>query len=198
MSRLSQAIRPAAAALAACLVIASPAAHADVRVSSSVRYYQVPGSTLQSLARFVARNPLPHEKTGALGRTDASFDFELEAVTAGPVCKATDAAISLKFVITLPKASESGLGKADRAKWRDFVAFVRRHEETHQAIYTQCMNSFARTARSLSSVRGCTALAADARKRFELALRACEQRHDSLDARDRRALEKLPIFRSLQ
>jgi predicted secreted Zn-dependent protease len=187
-----------ALALAGCLAAANAPASAEVKTSSVVRYYDVPGSSLAEFARFVARNPLSHRDTGALGRTEASFDLELMAALEGKTCRATDAMISAKFVITLPKASEARLGKADRARWREFTGFVRRHEEMHRTIYTQCMNSFDRTARRLSSSRGCAALTADAQKRFESALRACEQRHDSLDARDRRTLERLPLFRTLQ
>jgi predicted secreted Zn-dependent protease len=181
----------------AAIATATPAL-GEVKSSTVIKYYDVPGTNLPSLARFVAKNPLHFRSTGALGRTDAAFDFSLLANQHGAACTATDAEISMSFTITIPRATEKSLRPQDRVKWREFVAFVRRHEEMHRTIYVQCMQSFERTARRMSSPGGCEALTTLARQRFNDALLACQQRHESLDARDGRSLLRLPFFRSLR
>jgi predicted secreted Zn-dependent protease len=172
-----------------------PAA-ADIKASSVIRYYTVPGTTAEGLRRSIASSPLDHQSSGAIGRTDATFDFSVTVSNRGATCEPAGVLIAVKFVTTLPKATEAAMTAATRVQWRELVAFTRRHEATHKAIYLRCLEDFTRIARVLKSRSGCDALVAQAGRQFDASMKVCGRRHDAFDAAESQRLEQLSIFRS--
>lgn len=185
----------ASLAAAGLLAATSTSAFAVIKTSTTVRYYHVRGTTTEVLARVVGSNPLHGASGAAIANITATFDLSMAVAYQGRQCDATDAIVSIKFVITLPRAAEQNMTGATRSKWRSLVAFAKRHEETHRAIYLQYMNDFVRKAKRLKSKSGCETLKRQAVQMFNASLKACDQRQNALDRADAARLDRLPLFR---
>jgi predicted secreted Zn-dependent protease len=187
----------ASVAAAGFLAATTGPTFAAIKTSTTVRYYHVRGTTTEVLSRVVGSNPLHGASGAAIANIVATFDLSLAVVYQGWQCDATDAIVTAKFVITLPKASEQHMSKSTRAKWRGLVAFAKRHEETHRAIYLQYMNDFIRKAKRLKSKNGCETLKRQAVQMFNAALKACDQRQNAFDRSEAAKLDRLPLFRGM-
>ena len=58
------------------------------------------------------------------------------------------------------------MASSTRSAWRSFVAFTKRHENTHRSIYIQCGNNFVAKAQRLTS-ESCGGLQASIRRLLE-------------------------------
>jgi predicted secreted Zn-dependent protease len=169
-------------------------ASAGMTVTHDIRYYRVSGTTTESLARAMRDNPVEGDHGGAIANVRPSYGLSVVTRNQGKVCRVADINLSIRFLTTLPKADEARMAARTRAFWRSLVAFAKRHEATHQAIYTDCARSFVARARRLSSPYGCGAVDADARRLFEAAKKSCETRQLAFDGREAPRLRRLALF----
>ena len=99
--------------------------------------------------------------------------------------------LSVRFLIRMPRHSnEASLSPNNRRLWRQFSSFVKRHEETHRAIWMACARSI--TARVMPA-QGCDQAA---RKVIEQTKAACRKKDAAFDAAEGRRLDNHPFMRA--
>jgi predicted secreted Zn-dependent protease len=169
-------------------------AEAGMSVTHDVRYYRVSGATTESLARAMRDNPVEGDHGGAIANVRPSYSLSIVTRDLGKICRVADISLSIRFVTTLPAADESRMTPRTRGYWRSLIAFAKRHEATHQAIYGACARAFVAKARRLSSAYGCGSVDADVRRLFEASKRSCEAHHLAFDRREAPRLRRLGLF----
>lgn len=85
------------------------------------------------------------------------------------------------------------LGKTLNGQWKSFTAFARRHEETHRAIWLECLAKAERRALALR-VSDCSVLSGEVDKVFEAEWQICERRQQAFDASERAKLMRHPLI----
>lgn len=170
------------------------AAFAGVTSTTSTRYYNVSGTAKSTLARKMRANPFRGDRGGAVANIRPRYTLNVATKKTGGTCKVTNVNLRVRFVLTLPRAKESGMSSGTRSAWRNFVSFARRHEQKHRSIYLQCARNFVAKAQRLSG-SSCGALKSKARRMLNAANRACDKRHRAFDRRERRRLNGQPLFR---
>ena len=168
---------------------------AGISSSTTTRYYSVGGTSKASLATKMRSNPFRGDNGGAVANIRPKYSLKVATRQAGGACRATDIDLDVRFVMTLPRASEGAMAAGTRASWRGFVGFARRHESTHRSIYLQCARNFMVKAQKLSGA-SCGGLQAQARRLLAAEDRACDRRHAAFDRSERRRLRGLPLFRN--
>jgi predicted secreted Zn-dependent protease len=121
--------------------------------------------------------------------------YALSVVTrqTGGVCRASSVTLNIRFVMTLPRARTSSMSSGTRAAWNSFVAFARRHENTHRSIYLSCANAFVAKAERMTAST-CSGLQAAIRTRLASEQRACDARHRAFDRSEAGRARGLRLF----
>lgn len=173
----------------------SAGALAEVRSSTQTRTYSVGGTTAASLVSYMRSNPFHGSRGDAVANIQPSYSLSTITRQTGGTCHASKVTLGMRFVMTLPHArSAAAMGSSTRSAWNSFVAFSRRHEETHRGIYVQCGNNFVAKAQRLTA-SNCGALEASIRRLLETEKRACETRQRAFDRADYGRLAGLSLFR---
>ncbi len=187
--------RVALAVALACVSLteAVPAA-AGVKSATQINAYRVGGSTAASVVSYMRNNPFPGDHGDAVANIRPSYSLSIATKQSGGICRASSVNLNVRFVMTLPTATGSGaMSGGTRAAWNGFVAFARRHEEHHKAIYLQCANAFVAKAERLTS-SSCFALNGNIRGLLEAAKRACENKQLAFDHQDAHRVFGLSLF----
>ena len=169
-----------------------------VPAGAEVRDYRVSGTSAASLVSFMRNHPFHGDRGAAMANIRPYYSLSLFTKDVGKdgVCKATKVDLSVRFVMTLPKATNpGGMSASTRSAWLAFTSFARQHEETHRGIYVDCANAFVAKALDMTSTQSCGALEATIRRQLESAKRACEAKQTAFDRRDYRRVFGLSLFR---
>lgn len=186
--------RGIAALAVASLVLSGDLAAAGVSTSTRTASYRVSGSTASDLVSYMRRNPFPGDHGGAVANIRPSYSLSVATRQAGGACRASAVNLKVGFVITLPVATGAGaMSPATRAAWGSFVAFARRHEERHRAIYLDCARGFVAKAERMTA-SSCIGLNAGIRRLLESEKRACERRQIAFDRQDSGRVVSLSLF----
>lgn len=168
---------------------------ADVRSSTQTRSYSVGGTTPSSLVSYMRSNPFHGSRGDAVANIRPTYSLSTVTSQSGGACRASKVTLNLRFVMTLPQArNASAMSASTRSAWNSFVAFTRRHEETHRSIYVQCGNTFVAKAQRLTA-SSCGALQASIRRLLETEKRACEARQIAFDRKEYGRVAGLSLFR---
>ncbi|SDB48374.1 DUF922 domain-containing protein [Bauldia litoralis] len=168
---------------------------ADVRSSTQYRSYSVSGSTARSLVSYMRSNPFRGDHGNAVANIRPSYRISAPSKMTGGTCRAPKVTLNINFVMTLPRGrSESSMASSTRNAWRSFVAFSKRHENTHRSIYIQCGKTFVAKAQRLSA-KSCGSLQASIRRLLESEKRACQSKHRAFDRREYNRIRNLSLFR---
>ena len=177
---------------------------ANPRSSIVNRDYRVRGDTERSLVTYMKSQPLRGDKGPAVANVRPRYKLTIETrKLAGETRKLTGSCriekldLSIRFVMTLPRAMDSARFSArTKRTWAGFRGFAKRHENRHRGIYLQCARTFLRDARRLSDPHSCAVL----RRRVNAMLRKhktdCERLNDAFDRRELPRLKNLPLFRN--
>lgn len=104
--------------------------------------------------------------------------------------------LSVRFHIRLPKLdSAASLSANDRRLWQQFSTFVKRHEETHRAIWMGCVRSAEARIAGLQG-RSCGEVESKARRVIEQAKIACRKKDVAFDAAEQSRLENHPFMKA--
>jgi predicted secreted Zn-dependent protease len=172
----------------------SVAALADVRTTTQSRAYSVNGSTASSLVSFMRSNPFRGDTGDAVANVRPYYTLNVATKATGGTCRASGVTLNIRFVMTLPHArSISAMASSTRSAWNSFVAFTRRHEDTHRRLYIQCGNSFVAKAQRLTA-SSCGAVQASIRRLLEAEKRACDSRQRAFDRADYGRINGLSLF----
>jgi predicted secreted Zn-dependent protease len=171
------------------------AASAEVRTSTLMQSYSVGGTTPTSLVSYMRSNPFHGSRGDAVANIRPSYALNVATRQTGDTCRASKVTLNIRFVMTLPQArSASSMASSTRSAWNSFVAFTRRHEETHRSIYIKCGNDFVAKAERLTA-SNCAALQASIRKLLETEKAICEGRQRAFDRADYGRVAGLSLFK---
>jgi predicted secreted Zn-dependent protease len=185
--------RGIAALAAASLVLSGELAAAGVTTSTQTSSYRVGGSTASDLVSYMRYHPFPGDRGAAVANIRPSYSLSVVSAQTGATCRASAVNLRITFVMTLPSASSAGMSPATRAAWNSFVAFARRHEEHHRAIYLQCANTFVAKAQQ-ATAGSCLGLNANIRSLLESQKRACDRLQAAFDRQDAPRVLGLSLF----
>jgi predicted secreted Zn-dependent protease len=178
---------------AAALVLSGELAAAGVSTSTRTSSYRVGGSTASDLVAYMRYHPFPGDHGAAVANIRPGYSLSVVTRQAGGACRASAVNLKVAFVMTLPSASSAGMSPATRAAWNSFVAFARRHEERHRAIYLQCANAFVAKAQRMTA-SSCLSLNAGIRSLLESQKRACDRLQAAFDRQDAPRVTGLSLF----
>ncbi|HZP18963.1 MAG TPA: DUF922 domain-containing protein [Bauldia sp.] len=195
MPKASRSAWATRALIGLAVTVAAVPVGADVRSSTEMRDYRVSGTSAASLVSFMRNNPFHGDRGAAVANIRPSYSLSVLTKDEGRdgICQTQKVDVNIRFVMTLPKATNALSGGTKNA-WNGFVAFARKHEETHRGIYLDCANDFIKQAMKMTSATGCFALQANIRRLFEAQKRSCDARQLAFDRRDYRRVFGLSLF----
>jgi predicted secreted Zn-dependent protease len=160
--------------------------------STKYAYYKVSGGSAADVyVSMLKRGPhVRGAKAYAATSAESSQRGKLELKRS---CRIVDYQYSVDFVIRLPKlTNETSLPPSARARWQQFSAFLRKHEETHRSIWMGCANEI---QTRVSAVRGrsCEEVDRKAEAIREEVQKACNRKHIAFDAAEQKKLAKHPF-----
>jgi predicted secreted Zn-dependent protease len=104
--------------------------------------------------------------------------------------------LSVSFLILLPRLdNEASLSANDRRLWRQFSTFVRKHEETHRAIWMGCVRTIEARAAGLRG-RSCGEIERKAQSIVEQTKASCRKKDAAFDAAEQRRLDNHPFMKA--
>ena len=175
-------------------LVAAPACFANPLQTTKYVYYPISGNTASELYKAMLSHG-PHvngAKAYAATTATSSQDGKLEQSKS---CLIEDYRLKIDFVIRLPKLkNEAALPAPDRAKWRQFSDFLKRHEETHRSIWLSCAQDLEDKVRAIKT-SNCADADSRAAKLWDAMRRACGLKHDAFDAAEQRKLLRHPFVR---
>lgn len=157
-------------------------------------YYTVGGDSAEDIYRaMMSRGPRVNgAKAYAATTASSSQDGRLAQ---GKSCRIEDYKLKIDFVIKLPKIkNEKVLPASDRARWQQFSAFLKKHEETHRSIWLECAAGLESKVRSIKA-KTCALVDAQAAKMWNQTRAACSKRHDAFDRAEQKRLIQHPFVK---
>jgi predicted secreted Zn-dependent protease len=181
--------------VATLLAFAIPTSFAEAKPKTTYLNYIIAGDTAgEVLVSMIRRGPSVGG-VKAYATTVADFSQRGEMVGNAELCRVKKYQFNGTFTITTPRLrNERALTGNSRAAWNTFSAFLRRHEETHRAIWLQCARAHEVKVRRLFGPN-CRAVESKTRKLWEQTRSACRKRHEAFDAAEQRALLRQPLVR---
>ena len=179
---------------AAALMLAGiTVAEAQPISATTYTYYTISGDSAVELYQSMIRRG-PHVN-GAKAYASTGFSTLPPSgkLVQGKSCRIVGFRQSLKFVIRLPKFnSAAGLAADTRSRWNAFSSFVRKHEETHRAIWTNCAQGL---ESKVSAIRApdCKSAETRALRLWADMRQSCQRRHDAFDAAEQKRLVRHPF-----
>jgi predicted secreted Zn-dependent protease len=157
-------------------------------------YYKVSGDSAVGIyVSMLKRGPhVKGSKAYAATLMESSQRGKLEFKNS---CRIADYQYSAEFTIRLPKLiDETSLSPSALARWREFSAFLRKHEETHRALWMGCANQI---QTKVSALRGsnCDDVERKAQAIREEIQNACNRKHAAFDASEQKKLAKHPFVK---
>jgi len=171
----------------------SASATADVRTSTQTQSYSVGGTSARTLVGYMRSNPFRGANGDAVASTRPSYALHIASKQHGGTCRPSEVTLNINFVVTVPRA-RSALEGSTQTAWNGFLAFARRHEDTHRRIYVECGNAFVAKAERLSSST-CAGLDAAIRRLLESEKRLCDGRQRAFDRAEYGRVKGLALFK---
>lgn len=157
-------------------------------------YYKVSGGNAADVyISMLKRGPhVKGAKAYAATSAESSQRGKLELTKS---CRITDYQYSVDFTIRLPKLNnEAALSSGTRSHWQQFSSFLRKHEETHRAIWMGCANEIETKVRALRG-RTCSEVDKKAQLIRDQVQKACNRKHVAFDAAEQKKLAKHPFVK---
>lgn len=157
-------------------------------------YYKVSGDSAAGVyVSMLKRGPhVKGERAYAATSAESSQRGKLELKNS---CRIIDYQYSIDFVIRLPKLTgEASLSSGARARWQQFSAFLRKHEETHRSIWMGCAHEIEARVRAVRG-RSCDEVDRKAQAIREQIQNACNRKHMAFDTAEQKRLAKHPFVK---
>ncbi len=109
------------------------------KATVNVGYYQVSGTNEKTIERQLSlRGPHIPGKGRALAAAKISIEQRVQVAEAADWCRVTDARITVRADVTLPKWKQRNTASPELGrKWDIFAAYAKAHEEVHIRIAEQ-------------------------------------------------------------
>ena len=157
-------------------------------------YYKVSGDSAVGIyVSMLKRGPhVKGEKAYAATSAESSQRGKLELTNS---CRIIDYQYSVDFTIRLPKLTdETALSATARNRWQQFSNFLKKHEETHRAIWMGCASEIETRVRALRG-RTCDEVDEKAQRIRDEVQNACNLKHVAFDAAEQKRLAKHPFVK---
>ena len=182
------------AALIALSPVFSTASHAKPVQTTIYSYYNVGGKTALEIYRSMLRQGPRVNGAKAYAATSATTTQDGKLLQ-GASCSIDSYRLKLDFTIKLPKIrNEKVLAPSDRSRWRQFSAFLKKHEETHRSIWLGCAAALEQQVKTIKS-KSCAQADSKAQKLWNRMRDACSKKHNAFDAAEQKKLMKHPFVR---
>lgn len=156
-------------------------------------HYAVSGATAIELLNQMELHGPNVNGSEAYASTETTMSQNGNVVQGVKQCQIRNYGITVNFSINLPAAENTAsMTPRVRAAWKTFYAFVKRHEETHKAIWLGCARDLEARVKSLSE-RSCEAVEAKISAMFQSANASCSRKHDTFDRSERARLRAQPL-----
>ena len=170
-------------------------AHAKGTLTTTYKYYPVTGSSARSLHSHmtVPVGFFSSEKSYANITMKSSFQGNFAQ---GKICRIKGFGINARFTVRLPKLSNGArLTGRTNGQFRNFVAYVRKHELTHRSIWTRCLRSAESRIRALR-IKSCKKMDSIAAGIIRNEWAKCETRNARFDKLEAKRLLRLPLVKA--
>jgi predicted secreted Zn-dependent protease len=158
-------------------------------------YYSVTGKDAAELHRNMIRRG-PHLSGKNAYALTIMRSTQSGQLIQGRTCRAASYQVKMNFKMKLPKLREgSKLSSAERNRWTAFARFVRKHEETHRAIWLGCARDMERKVRAIKA-KTCSAWESAERKAVAAVVASCNAKHQAFDNAEQRRLASHPFVRA--
>lgn len=180
-------------AIALSIAFLTETASAKPRSSTKYTYYAVSAKSAAGLfSQMLGSGPVV-SGARAFAATYARMGYAGQLVSRSGKCRVRKFRTRLAFTIRLPRATAvKHMNPSTRKKWRQFSAFVKRHEQRHRAIWLGC----ARAAEArINRIRASTCAVADnkAAQIYKAEQIKCDRKHRAFDAAEQRRLKRHPF-----
>jgi predicted secreted Zn-dependent protease len=181
-------------AVAVIAGLASIPAEARPQSTTKYQYYSINGnSALEVYKSMLNRGPRVNGAK-AYAATSAQSS-QAGFLVQGQSCRIRNYRVKIDFVIKLPRMTNEGrLPPLIRSKWQQFSTFLKKHEETHRAIWMGCAKEFEGKIASLKS-GDCDSLDTQAAQLWDKIRTACDRKHAAFDAAQQKLLVKHPFVK---
>ena len=181
------------ALLVVSLWLGSTGAMAAVVQSTSYHPFVVHGKTARAIYKSVLSHSRKKDGFQTFATTDVSLRPHIKLITK-PSCKITDATITARFVVHLPRlANEASLAPGLRQDWRSFLAELKLHEEHHREIWLGCAADVVTAATGLPA-GDCKSFAKEIEERIKQSRKTCHERNDAFDNEAQDQLSTIPFI----
>ena len=178
----------------ALMCVLPAVAMAQPNQSTKYKYYTINGDSAQEIYGAMLRKGPRVNGAKAYAATSATTTQD-GRMQQGGSCRIEDYKLSIDFVINLPKIrDEKVLPPGERRRWQQFSSFLRKHEETHRAIWLDCAAQLERQVKAIK-VKSCGEAERRARVLWEKMRNACSKKHNAFDAAEQKKLMKHPFVR---
>jgi predicted secreted Zn-dependent protease len=180
--------------LAASIVAIGGSAIAKPIYNTKYSYYTVGGDSAEQIYSAMLRKGPRVNGAKAYAATSATTTQDGKLMQASS-CRIQEYQLRLDFVIKLPKIkNDKVLPPADRVRWKEFSAFLKKHEETHRSIWLGCAADLERQVRSISA-SSCGDADKKAAAMWEKMRKSCSSKHVAFDAAEQKKLMKHPFVK---
>jgi predicted secreted Zn-dependent protease len=163
-------------------------------VTTNYVYYKVSGeSAVDIYSSMLSRGPhVNGAKAYAATLAESSQSGKLEQKGS---CRVRDYKFAMKFTIRLPRiADHDGLTPKVAARWQQFTQFLKKHEETHRAIWVDCARDIENQINSLRA-KSCAEIDRRAQQIVDRVQKACNRKHTAFDNAEQKRLSKHPFVK---
>lgn len=151
-------------------------------LSKTYSYFSVGGTTLEELEDQLNRRGPQVKSTGRRhpGATQMQFNTRLGYTEKGGYCRITDATVTVKAKVILPRWRQRGKAELDvRLIWDTLSNDIKRHEEQHVVIARNHARDLEKKLLRLGRQKSCEAAAAKAKATADRIL----DKHDKAQAK---------------
>lgn len=155
-------------------------------------YYTIKGKSAPDLYNsMIAKGPKVNGAK-AYASTSASSSQQGKLMLENQ-CRIVDYKFSINFTIHLPRLNnERNLKPVTRKRWESFSQFLRKHEETHRAIWLGCAQELEDRVKTLRS-DNCDEIDKETVKLWDEIQAECNVKHDAFDAAEQKRLAAHPF-----
>ncbi|MCB1489596.1 MAG: DUF922 domain-containing protein [Bauldia sp.] len=180
-----------------CCAMVSPA-WAGLSYTTQYRDHPVRGTSPPEIWRYMNAHPIMDPDDGAAyANLTHDHDLSLKVATSNGACRVTSLTFRWNFVLTLPKAADyARMSAANKSLWTNFVAGLKRHEETHRSIFIKCGQTFVPEATRLTGPSGCVGMQRKVRRFIDQRYASCMAQQKAFEKRDRSRVLGLPFIRA--
>jgi predicted secreted Zn-dependent protease len=163
-------------------------AQAKPKIAIKTKFYEVKGKDGEEVLRNINRKGPRHGfLVRAIAQTQYTLSYGYDTVQSSQGCSVTKAEVKMDIVYVFPKLA----GKNSRhlnTRWKQFMAGVQKHEETHGSLARQMASATEKALLSthVSGKRGCGQIKNVAKRNVDKVFKIYERQQVAFDKKEHR------------